>query len=338
VPFAELGPIAVHFPQRVETNADLQAMFPNWDLPLIEEKTGIQSRYIADEHETASDLAVSASEKLFQEHGIDRSTIDFVLLCTQTPDYPLPTTSCLIQERLGLRASCGALDFNLGCSGFVYGLAVAEGLIQSGAAKRILLLTSETYSKYIDSEDRSLRTIFGDAAAATLLQAADRPSLGGFQFGTDGSGADTLMVADGGAREGGEVLKPRHRKRWKSRLYMDGPSLLNFTIVAVPKLIEDVLRASGAEAEQIEFYLLHQATRKMLEQLQTRLGVDEKKLPIRLEHCGNTVSSTLPILISQLRESGELKYGTQSLLIGFGVGWSWAGCSWQETWSPASNS
>ncbi|MFK7736737.1 MAG: ketoacyl-ACP synthase III [Pirellulaceae bacterium] len=338
MPFAELGPIAVHFPQRLETNADLQAMFPNWDLPLIEAKTGIQSRHIADEQETASDLAVAASEKLFSEHAIDRSTIDFVLLCTQTPDYPLPTTSCLIQERLGLRENCGALDFNLGCSGFVYGLAVAEGLIQSGAAKRILLLTSETYSKYIDSDDRSLRTIFGDAAAATLLQASDKPSLRGFQFGTDGSGADTLMVADGGAREGGEVLKPRHRKRWKSRLYMDGPSLLNFTIVAVPKLIEEVLKASGTEEEQIQFYLLHQATRKMLEQLQTRLGVDEEKLPIRLEHCGNTVSSTLPILISQLRESGELTPGTQSLLIGFGVGWSWAGCSWQETWSPEATS
>lgn len=335
MPFAELGPIAVHFPQRLETNADLQAMFPNWDLPLIEAKTGIKSRYIADEQETASDLAVAASEKLFEEHDIDRSSIDFVLLCTQTPDYPLPTTSCLIQERLGLRENCGALDFNLGCSGFVYGLAVAEGLIQSGAAKRILLLTSETYSKYIDSDDRSLRTIFGDAAAATLVQASDNPSLSGFQFGTDGSGADTLMVADGGAREGGEVLKPRHRKRWKSRLYMDGPSLLNFTIVAVPKLIEDVLQASGTEAEQIEFYLLHQATRKMLEQLQTRLGVDEGKLPIRLENCGNTVSSTLPILISQMRESGELSPDKKNLLIGFGVGWSWAGCCWQETWSPA---
>ncbi len=332
MPFAEIGPISVCFPERVETNADLQAAFPDWDLPLIEEKTGIRSRYIAAADETAADLAVAASEKLFREHQIDRSSIDFILLCTQTPDYPLPTTACLIQQKLGLKESCGALDFNLGCSGFVYGMAIAEGLIQCGAARRILLLTAETYSKYIDAEDRSLRTIFGDAAAATLVNASDEQSLRAFQFGTDGSGADTLLVADGGARTGANVIKPRHRKRWKSRLYMDGPSLLSFTVVAVPKLIEQVLQLAKLESDEIDYFLLHQATRKMLEQLQTRLGLDEARLPIMLENYGNTVSSTLPILISDLRQLGKISHGTQSLLIGFGVGWSWAGCAWKETW------
>ncbi len=331
MPFAEIGPISVHFPERLETNAQLQAEFPDWDMPLIEEKTGICSRYIAAPSETASDLAVAASEKLFAEHGVDRNTIDFVLLCTQTPDYPLPTTACLIQQRLGLSESCGALDFNLGCSGFVYGMAIAEGLIQCGAARRILLLTSETYSKYIDKEDRSLRTIFGDAAAATLVQASDERSVFAFQFGTDGSGADTLLVADGGARTSGEALKPRHRKRWKSRLYMDGPSLLSFTVVAVPKLIEQVLELANLNKTDIDLYLLHQATRKMLEQLQMRLGLDSEKLPIMLENYGNTVSCTLPILISDLRRAGRIVPGTRSLLIGFGVGWSWAGCTWKET-------
>lgn len=333
MPFAELGPISVHFPERRETNEDLQKEFPNWDMPLIEQKTGIKSRYIAAEKETAADLAVQASEKLFAEHKVDRDSIDFVLLCTQTPDYPLPTTACLIQDRLGLKHTCGALDFNLGCSGFVYGMAVAEGLIRCGAAKRILLLTAETYSKYIDADDRSLRTIFGDAAAATLVQASDQEGVSAFSFGTDGSGADTLMVADGGARCGDDVLKPRHRKRWKSRLYMDGPSLINFTVGAIPGLIEDVLGKAGIGAEQINYYLLHQATRKMLEQLQDRLGAGEEKLPIRLEEYGNTVSCTLPILISEMRNDGKINPGTKSLLIGFGVGWSWAGCMWTETWS-----
>ncbi len=332
--FAEIGPIAIHLPERVETNAELQAAFPAWDMREIEEKTGIRSRYIAAPNETASDLAVAACEKLFQEHDIDRQTIDFVLLCTQTPDYPLPTTACLLQSRLGLREGCGALDFNLGCSGFVYGLAIADGLIRMGVARRILLLTAETYSKYIDSEDRSLRTIFGDAAAATLVQASQQQSLSGFQFGTDGSGADTLLVSDGGSRLPEDALKPRHRKRWKSRLYMDGPSLLSFTIVAVPKLIEQVLELSKLSADQVELYLLHQATRKMLEQLQTRLELSEDRLPIMLENYGNTVSSTLPILISDLRQQGRIAVGTQSLLIGFGVGWSWAGCAWRETWQP----
>jgi len=333
VPFAELGPIAIHFPERCETNSDLLVAHPEWNLQEIEEKTGIRSRYIAAADETASDLAVHAAEKLFAEQAVDRSTIDFVLLCTQTPDYPLPTTACLLQQRLGLRVSCGALDFNLGCSGFVYGLALADGLIQSGAAKRILLLTAETYTKYIDADDRSLRTIFGDAAAATLIQASDERSLTAFQFGTDGSGGDTLLVGDGGARCADQALKPRNRKRWKSRLYMDGPSLMSFTVVAVPKLIDEILELAKLTTADIDVYLLHQATSKMLELLRTRLELDDRQLPIRLEHCGNTVSSTLPILINDLRSEGKLKPDANNILIGFGVGWSWAGCVWRDAWA-----
>ncbi|MCA9126602.1 MAG: ketoacyl-ACP synthase III [Planctomycetales bacterium] len=336
MPFAEIGPISIHFPSRIETNEQLQAEFPQWDMDRIAEKTGICSRYIAAEGETAADLAVAAAEKLFSEHNVDRQTIDFVLLCTQTPDYPLPTTACLVQDRLGISQNCGALDFNLGCSGFVYGLAIAEGLICSGAAKTILLLTAETYSKYIDPADRSLRTIFGDAAAATLIRSSNTPSLSGFRFGTDGSGADTLLVADGGSRPLQDAITPRHRKRWDSRLYMDGPSLLSFTVVAVPKLIEEVLQLANLEPKDIELYLLHQATRKMLEQLQVRLGVDDRKLPIRLEEYGNTVSSTLPILIAELRADATIRPQTHSLLIGFGVGWSWAGCVWKDTWQVES--
>lgn len=331
MPFAEIGPISIHFPERCETNAELQSQFPEWDIPLIEEKTGICSRYIAAPGETAADLGWQACEKLFREHNVDRQSIDFILLCTQTPDYPLPTTACLLQQRLGLRTSCGAIDFNLGCSGFVYGLALAEGLVQSGAAKRILLVTAETYSKYIDDEDRSLRTIFGDAAAATLITASNTRSLEAFQFGTDGSGADTLLVGDGGARPCSDAIKPRHRKRWKSRLYMDGPSLMSFTVVAVPKLIEEILELTSLSMDDIDLFLLHQATHKMLAQMQARLGVGDDRLPIRLAHCGNTVSSTLPILISQLREDKRIQPGKPNLLVGFGVGWSWAGCVWRDT-------
>ena len=159
---ASIGPIATYFPERIETNDDLQSDNPSWDMKIIYSKTGIAQRHIAAPNECASDLGVAAAQKLFREHDIDPQSIDFVMLCTQTPDYPLPTTACLIQERLGLRTSAGALDFNLGCSGFVYGLALADGLIRAGTAERILLITAETYSKYIDPHDRSLRTIFGD--------------------------------------------------------------------------------------------------------------------------------------------------------------------------------
>ena len=339
MPHAALGPIAVHLPERIETNDDLQREFPRWDLPLIEEKTGIRRRHIAGNSETASDLGVAACERLFDAQNIDPASIDFLLLCTQTPDYPLPTTSCLMQHRLGLPTRCGAFDFNLGCSGYVYGLAMADGLIRSGAAQRILLVTAETYSKYIDADDRSLRTIFGDGAAATLITASDQQTIGGFQFGSDGSGGDMLLVGDGGARPEPDAIQPRHRKRWKSRLYMDGPSLINFTVEAVPRLIDQILSRHDRDRNDVRYFLMHQATRKMLEQLRLRMDVAETRLPIDIADVGNTVSCTLPILIDRMRARGELcadasatpidgSSATTDMLIGFGVGLSWAGCLW----------
>ncbi len=329
---AQIGPIAVHLPPHVEDNASLKQQFPNWDLDLIAEKTGIQQRHIAAPDVTSADLAYQAAKDLFERENIDPASIDFLLLCTQTPDYPLPTTACLLQDRLGLPTHCGAVDFNLGCSGFVYGLAMADGLIQSGVARRILLLTAETYSKYIDADDRSLRTIFGDAAAATLITAGERPSLWGFQFGSDGSGADMLIVGDGGTRPADQAIRPRHRKRWNSRLYMDGASLIGFTVEAIPRLVEQILQANALSDRDIHRYLMHQATWKMLEQLRLRMNVSEERLPIDLADIGNTVSCTLPILIDRLRKRNDLSGNDTNMLVGFGVGLSWAGCLWRDDW------
>ena len=330
--YAAVGPIAIHLPEKVETNEQLKAEFPDWDVDLIFTKTGIGKRHIAAEDECASDLGVAAAEKLFQQQGVDRGTIDFLVVCTQTPDYRLPTTACLMQDRLGLPTSVGAFDFNLGCSGYVYGLSLADGLIRTDAARRVLLITAETYSKYIHPSDRSLRTVFGDGAAATLIEARDEPTLTAFRFGTDGSGGDTLLVAKGGARPPHHALKPRNRHRWPSELYMDGPSLISFTAKAVPKLVDRILEAAQLDRSQIDWYVLHQATYKMLDQLRRRLELDEQRVPIVLEQCGNTVSSTIPIVIDQLRRQQRIRPGTLSMLVGFGVGWSWAGCIWRETW------
>jgi 3-oxoacyl-[acyl-carrier-protein] synthase-3 len=192
------------------------------------------------------------------------------------------------------------------------------------------LVPAETYSKYISQDDRSLRTIFSDGAAATLIDACDVPTLSRFEFGTDGSGADTLIVNDGGARCKDEAISPRHRKRWSSRLYMDGPSLMSFTIGAIPQLVRDMVGKANLQLSDVNYFLMHQATRKMLEHLQTALSVDDERLPIRLTDRGNTVSSTLPILIHDLRNEGKLTPGNQNVLVGFGVGWSWAGCLWKS--------
>ena len=332
--YAAVGPIAVHLPETVEDNDFLAAEFPQWNMDLIYAKTGIRARRIAAGGECPSDLGVAAAEKLFTQHKIDRKSIDFLLLCTQTPDYPLPTTACLMQDRLGLPTSVGALDFNLGCSGFVYGLSLADGLIRSGAAERVLLITAETYSKYIAPTDRSLRTIFGDGAAATLVEAADEPSLGSFVFGTDGSGADCLMATEGGSRPRQAAIKPRKRKRWPSSIYMDGPELVKFTLDVVPPMIKQVLADAGLTRDDVDLYLFHQASTFMLDHLRTRLDLDEDSVPVALEEYGNTVSSTIPVMIRDLRSSGRLEAGTRSMIIGFGVGLSWAGCLWTETWHP----
>lgn len=329
MPYAQIGPIAVHFPSQIETSKVWEAEHPEWHVKELLEKTGIECRYIADPDQTASDLAYKACQKLFSEHRIDPASIDYLMLCTQSPDYPLPTTACLLQDRLGMRTNTGALDFNLGCSGFVYGLGLAEGLIASGQCKRILLVTAETYTKYVDQDDRALRPIFSDAAAATLIEASSTPSLLGFEFGTDGKGADTLIVGDGGARPAEQAIQPKRRRRWNSRLYMDGQSLMDFTVVAIPELIRNILAKSQMSFEHIDLLLMHQATRKMLEMLQQSLKVDDTRLPIRLANRGNTVSSTLPILIDDLRAEGTIHSGQNHLLIGFGVGWSWAGCVWK---------
>jgi 3-oxoacyl-[acyl-carrier-protein] synthase-3 len=194
------------------------------------------------------------------------------------------------------------------------------------------LITAETYSKYIANSDRSLRTIFGDGAAATLIEAADTPSLASFVFGTDGSAGDALMVNTGGARGPENALRPRTKWRWPSKMYMDGPGIITMTLDIIPRMVQQVLVNANLTDADIDLYLMHQATQKLLDSLRQHMKLDEARLPMAMAHCGNTVSSTLPILMDALRSSGRLRRGTRSLLAGFGVGFSWAACVWTETW------
>ena len=198
---AYLKHISVYFPESNLTNHDLNEVFPEWSVDKIASKTGINSRHIAATDEFASDMAVKAATSLFKENNIDPSSIDFIILCTQSPDYLLPTTACIIQDRLNIPTSAGAFDFNLGCSGYVYGLGIAKGLIYGGIAKNILFLTAETYSKFIHPSDKSNRTIFGDGATATLIRSEQGfAEIMNFDLGTDGKGAENLIVKRGGVR------------------------------------------------------------------------------------------------------------------------------------------
>ena len=209
--------IEFYLPEAVLSTDQLATEFPEWSAEKIDAKTGILERHIAAPDECASDLAVKAAEKVFKSGVCSPDSIDYLLLCTQSPDYFLPTTACLLQDRLGLRTSSGAVDFNLGCSGYVYGLGLAQGLIASGQAARVLLITAETYSKYIHHKDKSVRTIFGDAAAATVIGATHsaEPLFGPFVYGTDGRGAHNLIVKTGAARAARTARIGGDRRRYK---------------------------------------------------------------------------------------------------------------------------
>ena len=299
------------------TNDDMAREFPDWPAEKIFEKTGIRSRRIAAEGTCASDLATEAAKILLARRPQEAPAPDFILFCTQSPDYFLPTTACLIQQRLGLPSTVGALDFNLGCSGYVYGLALASGLVAGGIARQILLLTADTYTRFLAPADRACRTIFGDAGTATLLSASSPRRMHSFVLGTDGTGAEQLIVRGGGLRE--PAMAP-------ACLHMDGPEIYNFTLRSVPRLVAQVLAKAKLGADDIDYYVFHQANAYMLEALRRKIGIPAEKFVLCLEETGNTVSSTIPLALEHLTRTGALRAGARLMLVGFGVGFSWGGC------------
>lgn len=325
---AYIKSISYYLPETVLTNEKLVAEFPEWSVEKIAKKVGINQRHVSGIAETATDLAVKAGQRLFEEHGIDKSSIDFVLLCTQSPDYFLPSSACLIQSRLGLPTTVGAFDFNLGCSGYVYGLAIAKGLITAGIAKNVILFTAETYTKYIHPKDKGNRTIFGDAASATLISTDGFALIDDFCLGTNGTGAENLIVKTGASRHP-KALNDLHFNESgnpcsSDNLFMNGAEIFNFTIDAVPPLVDEILEKNKLSKEDINLYVFHQANKYMIDFLRKKLKIDKDKFYLYLENVGNTVSSTIPIaMYNAIKED---KLNGKVLLSGFGVGYSWGAC------------
>lgn len=322
---AFINSVAYYLPQNVVSNEEIVRDFPEWSVEKITEKVGVKQRHVASAEETATDLAEKAAIRLFDENGINRESIDFVILCTQSPDYFLPPSACLLQERLGLRQDVGAFDFNLGCSGYVYGLAIAKGLIISGVASNVLLLTAETYNKYLHPKDKGNRTIFGDAATATLVSTQGFAEIKEFALGTDGKGSKNLIVKSGASRmralqndvqfdKNGNPISSDH-------LYMNGAQIFVFTQKNVPRVIEDVLAKNNLKKEEIDLFILHQANSYMLDFLRKKMHIDEDKFYMFMENVGNTVSNSIPICLAEAR--GDSRLCGNVVLCGFGVGYSW---------------
>lgn len=317
--------ISYYLPKTIVTNEQLVADFPEWTVEKIVEKVGVKQRHIAED-ETISDMAVKASEILFKENPeIDKGTIDFILVCTQSPDYFLPSTACLVQARLGLSKKCGAFDFNLGCSGYEYGLAVAKGFIEAGIASNILFITSEAYNKHLHPRDKGNRTIFGDAATATLISTDGFAEIGDFVLGSDGTGAENLIVKTGGMahpeKANDLVFDDDGNPRSSDYLYMNGGEIFSFTLLTVPKMVKQTLEKNGLTKEDVDLFVFHQANKFMLNHLRKKLKIVEEKFFINMDNIGNTVSSTIPIALADAKSRGFLKGNV--LIAGFGVGLSW---------------
>lgn len=325
---AKIEAIEYVLPSRVVSNEELANRFPNYDFSKFEDKVGIKYRCWAQENETALDLAIRACEKLFDR--VDKQKIDYVIYCTQSPEFYLPTTACILQDRLGLRTDIGAFDYNLGCSGFVYGISMAKALIASDQCTNVLLVTAETYSKYIHPNDKSNLAIFGDAAAATLITKSEKNAVGNFLFGTDGSGWDKLIVKNGAGKNDKQIDAPlcvygSDNEYTDNHLYMNGPEIFNFTSARIPNFTEQVLHKNGKGKEEVDFFVLHQANEFMLNFLRKKMQVDKDRFYIDMKYGGNTVSNTIPIALKRLSESLDTVVSKKIVIVGFGVGLSWAG-------------
>ena len=297
-----------------ETLVDLGELNPDWQVHRLLAKTGISQRQIVTPGESLLDLAEEASKKAFEEYPRDK--IDGLIYVTQSPDSRIPTTACLLHERLALPKHCLAFDVNQGCSGFVYGLSLATSLLKAQQIRRCLLVCAEAYSRYISLHDRTSRPIFGDGASASIVDMEGEGDVGPFVFATDGSGAPNLTL----------TAKNKSDVAGGDALYMNGPKVLEFTMAEVPKSVARLLETAGLSLVDIDMFVFHQASKVVLDRIQSKLGVDDKKFFRNYHTIGNTVSSTISIAMKQARNSGQLTENMKVLVMGFGVGYSLAGC------------
>jgi len=323
--------IRSYLPETKLTNEQLARDFPEWDVDKLYAMTGVSVRSISGPDECASDLAVAAAERLFAEGECCPEDIDFIVLCTQSPDYIMPATACIVQDRLGIPRTAGAFDLNLGCSAFAYALAVVKGLIETGSARCVLLLTGDTSTKRVHPQDRTMRPLFGDGGTATLVAATDceQDQIGPFVFGTDGRGAGNLIVPGSGTRRASEEQLAAMGEiapgvpHPPGAAYMNGPEIFSFSQIAAPAAVKALLAKAGLDKLDVDHYVFHQANAFMLAHLRKLIKIPEDRFCVNLESYGNTAASTIPMALEIARDSGQIRDGQRVMLVGFGIGYSW---------------
>lgn len=325
---ASIKAISYYLPEKILNNEELSRIFPEYTPEEIFKRTGIKERHIAAPDEIPSDSAIIAAEKFFAEHKFcKKEDIDFLMFTTEMVDRRGPATACVLQNKIGLPIHIGAIDIPMGCSGFIYGLLVAQGLINSKAAKNVLFLTGDAATKVIHPKDHELRMIFGDAMAATLISESAENNIGSFVLGTDGSGAPNLIVEGCCGAE-----KPT--REWLDKyadaggmpyglLSMNGPEILNFSLKKVPPMIKELLEKEKVNMDDIDVFVFHQASGFMLEVLRRKMKIPKEKFFTNLERVGNTVAATIPLALYDAMKQGVIKKGHRVLIAGFGIGYSW---------------
>ncbi|MHA2098419.1 MAG: 3-oxoacyl-ACP synthase III family protein [Candidatus Kariarchaeaceae archaeon] len=322
--------IEYYLPERTVSNEQLIREYPEWDLDNFENRSGVYSRHIAAEDETALDLAYKACEKMALKFDQMLRDIDCIIFCTQTPDYIMPPNSCLLHKLLDLPQNIMSFDINLACSGFVYGVGISQALLISGTVKKVLLVNSDTYSKIINKGDRSARILFGDGAAATILSESEGTSgVIDAIFSTAGKQYDKFIIPVGGFRV------PKSRKTSESRadnsgnlrsqedIHMDGMGILAFVSSEIPRQVKEILSRNGIEKDNIKLFIFHQASKMVLDSLKRILKIKDEKIYSNISQIGNTVSASIPIALKDAQDSGLVHRGDKVILSGFGVGLSW---------------
>jgi 3-oxoacyl-[acyl-carrier-protein] synthase-3 len=291
----------------------------------IVNKIGVENRHYLRADETAADLARAACQRLFdQQPGLGPRDVELLVLVTQNPDYRLPHTAAILQSSLGLPRSCASFDLNLGCSGYVYGLTAVAGFMAAQGMQNALLVTCDPYSKVMRREDKNTVTIFGDAATATWMSSQQGARLGRGDFGTDGAGAKSLMIRAGGSARplGGLYGGDNGYAPEDVAVAMNGRAIYNFMMRRAPLTVAACLQKNGLTNDEVDLFVFHQASKFLLESLRARMDLPEEKTPISLSQVGNTVSSTIPIVLEELFAADRLA-GKTVVVCGFGVGLSW---------------
>lgn len=326
--------LASAVPQRIVPTSDYEAVFGAAEIAKVIRATGVQRRRVAPDGMCTSDLCFAAGERLLDDLGWERDSVDSLVFVSQTADYVLPATSCLLQDRLRLPTTCAALDLNLGCSGYIYGLWVASHLVASGASRRCLLAVGEVASRRIGPRDRSAVMLFGDAGTVTALEPTeDRETSWTFDLGTDGSGGKHLIVPAGGTRllpgVQNDVVRTYDdgNPRSLNDLYMNGSEIFLFTLNRVPQLLSGIEQAAEVSRSEVDAFVFHQANEFMLKHLMKNMALPAEKVPLILKDYGNTSSASIPLALTATLGERLSREPLNLILAGFGVGLSWGAVS-----------